>query len=248
MTIALLVLALATSIASAQDVDRETAAREAFDRAVAAMQEGRTREGVELFRRSLELMPRTESAFNLAVALRGVGDHVAARATLDALAAGTYGALGEEELHAVEALRDEIARETPSLRIEVDAADASVSIDGTEIDGDARALTVALNPGAHEVVARAPRHRESAHTIELALGESEALAIALEPIVDVAPARAREPLDDTDDGTVFESPWFWIVGALLVGGGVAAVVLLVSLEPSGTEDRVWGRTLVLRGP
>src|SRR5262245_50540261 len=107
MTIALLVLALATSIASAQDVDRETAAREAFDRAVAAMQEGRTREGVELFRRSLDLLPRTESAFNLAVALRGVGDHVAARATLDALAAGTYGTLGEEELHAVEGLRDE---------------------------------------------------------------------------------------------------------------------------------------------
>lgn len=248
MTIALLVLALSTSNASAQDVDRETAAREAFDRAVAAMQEGRTREGVELFRRSLDLMPRTESAFNLAVALRGIGDHVAARRTLDALAAGTYGALGEQEVRAVEVLRDEIARETPSLRIAVDAADASVAVDGTELDGDARALIIALNPGAHQVVARAPRHRESARTIELALGETEELAIALEPIVEVATPSTGEPFDDTDDDTVFESPWFWIVGALLVGGGVAAAVLLVSLEPSGTEDRVWGRTLVLRGP
>src|SRR5512147_3037867 len=91
-----LALALGVGVARADDAERgaaEEQARQLFDEGKDAMAVGRFSEAKDRFERSLALVPRASPAFNLAVALRGMGRPKEASDVLTRLLGGEYGDL-----------------------------------------------------------------------------------------------------------------------------------------------------------
>ena len=206
LTVAMLALcvALAPSVAGAQqpepdagtepdgtESDEETAerARALFDEALAAIGAGRYDEAVESLRRSLELEPRSATAFNLAVALRGTGDLLAAEEVFRGLLEGRYGELDESRTSQVTALLTEVREQIGLLRIRVSGADDPVlTVDGEPAEiGAGGTAEVRVNPGERNVLATAPERRPVRRTVEVVRGSEVDVELALEVLLDERP-------------------------------------------------------------
>lgn len=171
-------------IASAQD--DTTRARALFEGAVAAIDEGRFADAVVDLRESLSLSPRAPTAFNLGIALRGVGKAIESRDVFDRLLAGELGELPAARRAQVQALRDEVAAEVGRVRVRVDGpAGATVTADGLELEREADGTFVAeLDPGRHAIRATAVDHDPGLSDIELAPGEERTLTLTLRAAID----------------------------------------------------------------
>jgi hypothetical protein len=157
-------------------------ARELFDEAAASLQVGRFADAVKELRASLDLVPRTATAFNLAVALRGTGDALAAVALFDKLAAGDYGELDPARREQVAKLRAEVAAEIATLTVVATGADAiEIRVDG-EIVASAKpgaAAVSRVNPGAHRIVASARDHETVDRAVDVVRGSSPTVEVTL---------------------------------------------------------------------
>jgi hypothetical protein len=165
-------------------------ARELFDEAAASLQVGRFADAVKELRASLDLVPRTATAFNLAVALRGTGDALAALALFDKLAAGDYGDLDPARREQVGALRSGVAAEIATLTVVATGAESiEIRVDGEVVDrvkSGASAVS-RVNPGAHRVVASARDHETVDRAVDVARGSSEAIEVTLRVARDERP-------------------------------------------------------------
>jgi hypothetical protein len=168
-------------------------ARALFESATESLRTGRFAEAVRALRASLEIAPRSATAFNLAVALRGTGDALGAAALFDRLSHGEFGTIDLAKREEVERLRAEVAAEIGSVRITVRGADLiDVRLDGAKAGAvrDGEEISARLNPGQHRVIATA-RDRETAErTFDLPRGGSVSLELRLA----AAPARAASHL------------------------------------------------------
>ncbi len=157
-------------------------ARALFDQGRTALTTGRFAEARDLFRRSLERVPKPGSAFNLAVALRGTGEATAAVATLDQLLSGAYGPLDKSQRSEAEALRTQARADVATLRIRItSAAPATVRVDGraTELPADG---ALSVDAGTHVVEASAPGHRTAEARVDVVRGATAELRLALTPL------------------------------------------------------------------
>ncbi|MCA9616269.1 MAG: hypothetical protein R3B99_00090 [Polyangiales bacterium] len=169
---------------SAQEPSRAEA-RELFLRADTLLTSGRFAEARDLLRRSFDAFPTAPTAFNLAIAARGVGRSVEAVAWLDRLAEGELGPLDEARLGEVRALRAEIEREIATLSIEACGGEGTeVRVDGEVWLGFDGCQTGerALDAGSYVLEVRAPRHLPWRRRIFASRGESLALRVQLEPV------------------------------------------------------------------
>ena len=245
-----LLAASSPRIANAQDpapsdAGRAEEARSLFDSAVEEVRRGRFPSARDQFRRSLELLPTSSTAFNLAVALNGTGETVEAVALLEALLAGEYGELASAERSQVEELLERARADLAHLHVRVRGPErARVRIDGEEA-GEATAsapLEVTLDAGRHVIDARAPGHELADAVVELGRGDRRESTLTLDPTPATPAPRPTE-----DDSTLWESPITWIVLGVVVLGGAAAVYLLTrdrTADP--VRDSVFGSAEVLR--
>jgi hypothetical protein len=221
---AVVLFTLFTALAQAQSPNDVAMARDFFDRGVAHAQAREWDEAREAFSRSYALAPRPSTLINLAGAERRSGRLVAAlesyRLFLREAPAGEA-ALREEAEAAVGELAPRIARVEIEVRnlLSTDV----VKLDDMELRAASLGAAVPVDPGVHrlEVVRDGVVLRE--RSFELAEGASDRVAIELPPPIEDAPAldsRPAGPVDPIpeDDGTVFESPWFWIVAGVIVAG------------------------------
>jgi hypothetical protein len=139
------------------------------------MSVGRFSDAEQLFRRSVNLVPKASAAFNLAVALRGMGRPKEAHDTLTDLLSGKYGELPGDMRHAVEDLAREAARDVASLSVTLRGApNAELRVDGVKVGtlDEAKPLSVPVNPG-ERVVTLSARLRETVERrVVLAAGKS----------------------------------------------------------------------------
>lgn len=208
----LLILLLATHV-SAQDTeatsesapDAVAEARQLFELGTRAVHEGRFREADEALSRSLVLVPRPATAFNLVVALRGLGAMVRASevcerqllgAALDAAQEAEARTLCEEVRRSVAQLIVRATGDTPFV-LRIDGA-----LEGELAPGDERIL--ALDAGDHHLLALAEGSSRE-HDVRLPPGGSITLTLS-----------APRPMG-VDVG--------WVVGITV--GSAAAVVLAV---------------------
>jgi hypothetical protein len=173
---------------------QEGEARSLFELGVEAVEAGRYAEAEELLARSLATQPRLSTAYNLAIARRGIGDALGARAVLRDIVGGTYGPIPAAQRDTIEALLDESQARIARLTIELEAAPpgARLSIDGRPVSAEERGagalgIEVEVSPGARQVVAIAPDHEPVERTIELAPGASERISLRLAPQIDRRP-------------------------------------------------------------
>jgi hypothetical protein len=165
-------------------------ARELFDEAAESLRVGRFADAVKSLRASLDLAPRSATAFNLAVALRGTGDAVAALALFDKLAAGDFGELDPTRREQVGKLRAEVAAEIATLTLVASGADAiEIRLDGevVTVAKSGERFVAKVSPGAHRIVASARDHETVDRAIDLPRGASTEVAVELRPARDERP-------------------------------------------------------------
>lgn len=198
--VAIAVFFFAVSSVRAQDLD----ARALFDEAIGDIGQGRYAVAVEKLRRSLELAPRTATAFNLGVALRGTGDSLAATQVFDEVLAGRYGPIDAEQTAQVAALRDEVRRDLVTLTIRVTTgADVLVAVDGREVATLERGAetTVTVNPGTRRITGQATDFEPARTEITVERGSTRTVELALEPARDDRPG-TLELRADVEDARV----------------------------------------------
>ncbi|MCK6535291.1 MAG: tetratricopeptide repeat protein [Polyangiaceae bacterium] len=150
-------------------------AKQLFEQGKVAMRGGRFAEARDRFQRSLERSPNPSAAFNLAVALRGMGRPKEAHELLLRLAAGGFGKLPDDRLREVQALAQDVGRDVATLRIVVTGAPSvEVRVDGERLGKveKGRALTVRVNPGDRVVSLAAPLREPVEARIALGAGRT----------------------------------------------------------------------------
>lgn len=164
----------------AADRRKANAARKAYESGAQALSTGRFAEAIGHFERCLEFQPRPPCAFNLAVAQRGSGDLLAAEENLKALIGGRWGRLPKTRRAEVRSFLQETTQNVATLELAIDApVDFVVRLDGEQVAYGASPLRV--NPGSHVVLVSADRYETIERAVELAPGESQSLALTLQP-------------------------------------------------------------------
>ena len=167
-------------------------ARAAFEAGSAAIDAGRYADGVEHLERSLELLPRVSTAYNLAVARRGTGDFVGARRALRGLLEGEYGEADAATRGRARQLLAEAEAEIATLRVAVDGgAPIRVTVDGVTVgvlDAPGQ-ISIEVNPGTRLVGADAPDRQQVERPLSIAPGAVEVLTIHLASRLDERPGR-----------------------------------------------------------
>ncbi|MCB9587120.1 MAG: tetratricopeptide repeat protein [Polyangiaceae bacterium] len=181
---ALLIVMSAGSASASDDADAGNSARKSFDQGKAAAEVGRFSEAAEHFRHSLELAPKASAAFNLAVALRGMGHPKEARDVLDQLLADKYGAPPDAMLPEAKRLRAEVAASVSRLVVILSGSPnvplrADLRVDGVRYEYR-EALRIEVNPGAHVVSATAKSYLPTEHKLVVAAGGSQRVRLKLE--------------------------------------------------------------------
>lgn len=218
---ALVVVGAAGSRARAQGSEPE--ARALFERGSAAVRAGRLADARRDLERSLALVPRASTGFNLVVALRGMGELVSANDVCERLLGGELGALEDAQRAQATSVCADTREGIATLRVRAaGAAPFELRVDGLSLGmlapGDE--LDQALDPGAHVVTVVA----EGGTPVDRALdaGRGERLELALE-----APSVARDGGADVG----------WIVAGSLAGAAVVAAVVIGIVVATGAGPR-----------
>jgi tetratricopeptide (TPR) repeat protein len=211
-----------------------------FRHAVELGDQDRWAEALELFRRSLALVPRPSTEFNVGFALFRLGHFREAIAIFDSYLAATEGETSELRTEAVTRRGQAIAN-LAALTLEIDPTDASVRVDGALDPSTGPTRVISLDPGRHLVLASATGYVDAQLEVAVLSAEhrTEHLTLAL---VDAEP-----PRPEGHETSLVDDPVFWIVGASIavaIGVGVG-----VGVATSGTTAPYAGSTgVVLRMP
>ncbi|MEL6544830.1 MAG: hypothetical protein AAFQ82_09400 [Myxococcota bacterium] len=172
-------IALAVTLVGAYDARAASAA----DRGENQLFEGKFSEAVTSFRSCLENDGDPSCAFNLSVALRGVGDYIGAKRTLRALLEGRWGKVPTQWRKQAKSLLRETTRSVASLTLQVsgDAASLTAALNDSEFfSGAPNEITaLELNPGNYKLRIEANLYQTIERSIELSLGESMSLDVEL---------------------------------------------------------------------
>lgn len=256
--IVLIAALLAAAPAAAQEagVDRTAAARALFEEGLELLDAEQWEQAADRFQRALALRPSPQITYNLTSALVPLGRLVRAsellrQVTLDPTAT-------PEVRQAAETRRAQIAPRIASLTVvpsaELERAD--FFLDERPLDLVLIGVAVPIDPGRHTVTARL-QGREVAHrAVDLLDGEAVEVSLELSraagevdagPVA--APAPARSETERRRPSSVARRWWFWtILGAVVVGGAVAAGVAAGTREPSWPDGvQGPGETIYLGG-
>lgn len=182
---ALLVGGFSAALASAQDVPADVIAEAQahFQQGQAAAIEGRAADAARSFARSLELVPRASTAYNLAYTYRGEGELLDSRSVLRSALGGDYGELGEfESLFAQLLVEVEASLAAVALQLELEEpADHDAWL---EVNGERQSISLGehrfeVDPGLTVLRFGAERHIPETERVELGPGEERAVAFSL---------------------------------------------------------------------
>jgi tetratricopeptide (TPR) repeat protein len=240
-----LALCSLVSVAHAQDAPTEAPApsdptaeaRTAFSDAVALGDQDRWAEALELFRRSLALVPRPSTRFNVGFALFRLGRFGEAIENFDAYLAATEGETSDLRTEA-QRRRAEALANLAELEVVLDPPDATLAVDDVPDASTGASRTLTLDPGRHVLSATAAGRLDLREEVSLALGEHRRQALTL----------AMPIADGHEEGeSVVEDPVFWIVTAaiVVVGVGVGVGVGVAASQPPAPYGGTTGVVLTM---
>jgi hypothetical protein len=232
---------VAASVARADDPPQPadvSVARDLFREASRLADEGQWAEAANRYERSLALKRAPITLYSLGITYQHLGRLVDAIEMLRAF-------LVEPSVEATKPYeqpsRDAIAEMEPKLGFAVvrvsDVPGLSVTIDGKAVPPASLGLKRPVDPGAHEVVARAAGYIASERAFTIAPGGSVEVDLSLEPAPSAPGVEAPRPIESapTPMAPTAEqrhapthsttAPWAMVVA----GGGVFAVGLIVGV-------------------
>jgi len=220
---------------AAQESEPEDRAQILSDSARTALDEGRIADARRLLAESLALSRRSATAINLAQVHRVLGEPTAALEILETLLEGDYGEVTPEIRQGATRFRAEVLLLIASLEISIDGApQANSRIDSGPVSIIQRGAVfrAQLDPGAHHVEVEWEERRREANPI-LAEGETTRINLRLsDPVME----GGEPPATREEDGGLLSSPWFWIVGGVVVAGLAVGTTVLIASGDSGVDD------------
>jgi hypothetical protein len=185
--------------------DPETAeARALFEAGRALAAEHRWEEALERFERSLELVDRPSTRFNVGACLYALERHAEAIPALEQYLSRADPALEGTTIAEAGALLAQARAAIAELTVDVSPADARVRLDGRSLDGGER-RSVRLDPGPHVLRVDAEDHEGVLEELSVAPGERVLRAVRLERAsarveVRTGVAAARIAIDGVEAG------------------------------------------------
>jgi hypothetical protein len=241
---------LLTSVASAQAGHEVSLARALFEEGVTMADKGDWEGAADRFGRAHALKPTSGIAFNWASALAATGKLSQASELLQIIVrdpAADAGLKQECELKLAE-LAPRMAR----LKLHVDAslADSTIKVDGNTWPRPVWDVAMPVDPGEH--VATGSKGEQELARVVLSLSEGELREIELSPPTPVAapavpvvvvPPPAPIEHSERPSRPLYKNWVLWTaVGAVVVGGAVAAVVLSTKGGDTRMEPPATGNT------
>lgn len=187
-------------------------ARALFIAGLAAVESGRWADAIESLERAYSLSRVPAALYNLAFALRALGRNREARDAFDRLLV-EHANIDDEMRQNAERYRTEVAARVATIALVDLRADRryEVRVDGARVpDRGRRPMTVEVDSGDRVVFVELAGHRPFTWEGPLADGQREAVRVAMRPLPTAS-----------DDSTIFESGWFWLVTSVVVVGGAA---------------------------
>jgi tetratricopeptide (TPR) repeat protein len=188
------------------------------------------------FRRSLEIVPRASTRYNLALVLFKQRRARESLAELDELLAAPQAAGDERHHEYARTLRPLVLAELVAVKVSVEPANAQLEIDDEALAASGSPRSVWLDPGPHRVLVSAPGYVSQRASLRAERGRTEQWEIKLVALpgdAPPAPERAktrsrpvRAPREPAQRSTFARmAPWVTIgTGSLLLAGGVVAWV------------------------
>lgn len=222
-------------------------ARALFEEGVALADKSDWVGAADRFSRAYSLKPTSGIAFNWASVLIELGHLLHAQ---ELLLGVSRDSAADTQIRADSAtMLDALSRRIAHLKVHVvDQRDAQSTIEVDNLAWPRAAWDIAspIDPGAHTVVLK--HGTSEAARVDLTLNEGEARELVLEgeqapaPVV-VAPVLPSKPIDSPTKKPLYKNWMLWAgVGAVVVGGVVAAAVLAKGKDPKEASP-VMGNTM-----
>jgi tetratricopeptide (TPR) repeat protein len=237
-------IACTSPVAAQSDEPAETtAARTLFYAGVDASRAGDWALAEEKFEQAYALLPRAETLFNLAGARERVGKLVGAvhayREFLRTATPELTERWAADVERALAALEGRIAHLT--LRVQNLEPTDEVTLDDEVLDHAAMETPIAVDPGEHRVsIARGERIVAGGRATVTEGGEGEIELVLTHASEQSAAVLPIAPAEEPDGDTLWESPWTYTIGALVLaaiaGGIVASILLFDSSHFAGNID------------
>ncbi|MBI4951354.1 MAG: hypothetical protein HY908_04930 [Myxococcales bacterium] len=233
--VAALVAALLVSLAVAPQAlggDAERArARELGEQALSSYERSDWTAAYERFEQANALVPAPTFQLFMARCKRKQGELGRARALYEAVASQALAADANEQFKqaktdAQRELAELIAR-IPSLVLGVSGAPAAgvrVTLDGRAVAPEDLGRPMAVDPGAHEIVASSPGAPDVKRRVDLGEAVTEKVELAF------APASAAAPAGASEGSLAPAAVTFVLAGAALVMGGVTGGLALAKVD------------------
>lgn len=151
-----------------------------IDAAVEEYASGNWEEALALFRQAHAVRPSARTLRGMGMASFETRRYADAIRYLAASATETARPLTQKQQHEVELLLARARAFVSGLTIVIRPADATVAVDGNQINGDMR-REVLLDAGEHQLVANARGYESSVRSVQLAPGAEATLEIELSP-------------------------------------------------------------------
>ncbi|AKF04686.1 hypothetical protein DB32_001835 [Sandaracinus amylolyticus] len=211
--------ALAIGRASAQPVEASEA-RALFEEGVALSDRGDYESAVDRFQRSLALVERPSTLFNLGVALRELRRDEEAIAALERfleIADASFDEVPRTQARAwIESMRRALAERGGTLVLEIDPPDAHVRVDGFDVTGESP-IVLDVASGTHRVEVSADGVGSETFDVVLAAGGRETRRVALGP--------RSSPGLDLGEPHRLAAIVTTSAAAVVLGGAIAATVV-----------------------
>jgi hypothetical protein len=189
----LTLVAFASSLSVGRDARGQrppSAARDAFERGVAALEAQRYVDALASFEESYRLRPSPIALYNIAVSLRGLGRIRDAAVTFERYLSAPERGLDRARLHSIRSEIDELRRQVVTLRLTAQPRDATLLVDGRPLQSsqsqaaaaDPGSVSAELDPGRHVIEVSAEGYRTSRREVELRSGATVVLDVTLESL------------------------------------------------------------------
>lgn len=173
-------------------------ARETFERGMQELQAGRYRDATLSFERSFELAPRLPTAFNWALALRGMGRALEAERLYQRVLDGDLGTLRAQDRAAVTELLAEVRAGIAELRMTIEGPEElEVRLDGIVLASRPGVHVVRVDPGERVIVVSARDHETLERRVQ-ASGAPLELTVTLREAHDARPGTLVLRSNDTE--------------------------------------------------
>lgn len=242
---ALLSLCAAPALAQT-DAEQTAAARALFEEGMDAVDAGDFVTAADRLRRSLELRESQVVRYNLALALVETGGYVEASEHLRLVVRR------EDEGSDLRAAASQRLEQTQArlgrmrVSLDGDTEGVVVRVDGERMPDALIGVEQPADPGLHRITIFRRDHELASSEANVQSGQTAEVRLFARPPtaeeqaeIDAANADGRAPYDTGSEdggGGIEEQWWFWtLLGAVLVGGGVALGIWLAN-EQGGTAE------------